>query len=673
MASVWYIGRVNERTITGPQWNAALSGAGYADAKWNSTNGWSVPESQFDAEQIDFLQAHADFLVGQPDGPRWFPAPPNNPPEGAPGGNKSAYAYYLAVKELYDTLIDLDLGSVPTEPEIQAMIDEAINALIDSAPGTLDTLAEIAEALSDSDDALAALTTVVNGKANVSHTHTIANVTSLQAVLDGKHPNPTGTPTGAKFLRDDNTWQAVPGGATGIVEAIIGSTYIDVDDTDPANPVIALLTIPGEISTLQSGKVDKVGTVFRLYGTDAAGAQTTLLYSSTANDGSIPLRGTGGVVAVGTPTDNTHAATKLYVDTASALAVKYADTSTASMSFVIDEDSFATDSATKVPTQQSVKAYADTKIPLSQKGAASGVATLDGGGKVPAAQLPSSLMEYVGTWNASTNTPTLADGTGTQGNVYRVTVAGSQNLGSGAISFDVGDYAIHNGTVWEKFDTTDSVPSVAGLTGAVSASSLRTALSLVVGTDVQAYDSDLAAIAALVSAANKLPYATGAGTWSLTDLSAFARTILDDADAPAVRSTLGLGAAALMAGTVQVPVWFEIHSTYGARAVGYGANTLGFLAPENFTLTEIVYRGETADASGSSTVEVRNNGVQITGSSKSITAANQWTYDSDVTVTGLSVAISAGNVLRPYISAVGTTPGNGFSAVLIGYKTVTAT
>jgi hypothetical protein len=44
---------------------------------------------------------------------------------------------------------------------------------------------------------------------------------------------------------------------------------------------------------------------------------------------------------------------------AAAGAVMEADTTTASMSFVIDEDSFATDSATKVPTQQSVKAYVD--------------------------------------------------------------------------------------------------------------------------------------------------------------------------------------------------------------------------------------------------------------------------------------------------------------------------
>jgi hypothetical protein len=114
----------------------------------------------------------------------------------------------------------------------------------------------------------------------------------------------------------------------------------------------------------------------------------------------------------------------------------------------------------------------------ASKGTAGGYASLDGGGKVPVAQLPNSIMEYQGVWNATTNTPTLADGTGSTGDVYRVTVAGSRNLGSGAITFDVGDYVVYNGTVWEKSDTTDSVPSVAGLTGAITVSALKTALSL---------------------------------------------------------------------------------------------------------------------------------------------------------------------------------------------------
>ncbi len=114
------------------------------------------------------------------------------------------------------------------------------------------------------------------------------------------------------------------------------------------------------------------------------------------------------------------------------------------------------------------EAVADAAIPATEKGANNGVATLDGGGKVPVSQLPSAVMTYEGVWNASTNSPSLEDGTGDAGMVYRVGTAGSQDLGSGSIAFNVGDYVIYNGTIWEKSDTTDAVASVNGQTGIVS-------------------------------------------------------------------------------------------------------------------------------------------------------------------------------------------------------------
>lgn len=114
-----------------------------------------------------------------------------------------------------------------------------------------------------------------------------------------------------------------------------------------------------------------------------------------------------------------------------------------------------------------IQTQINSKINLTEKGVALGVATLDAAGKVPVAQLPSAVMTYEGVWNASTNSPTLADGTGDAGMLYRVGTAGTQDLGSGAITFNVGDYVIYNGTTWEKSDTTDAVASVNGLTGVV--------------------------------------------------------------------------------------------------------------------------------------------------------------------------------------------------------------
>lgn len=89
-------------------------------------------------------------------------------------------------------------------------------------------------------------------------------------------------------------------------------------------------------------------------------------------------------------------------------------------------------------------------IPLIQKGAALGVVPLNAATKIDTIYLPSGGPVYQGTWNALTNTPTLADGTGTSGDLYIVSVAGTQDLGSGAITFAIGDEAVYNGTIWQR-------------------------------------------------------------------------------------------------------------------------------------------------------------------------------------------------------------------------------
>ena len=211
--------------------------------------------------------------------------------------------------------------------------------------------------------------------------------------------------------------------------------------------------------------------------------------------------------------------------------------------------------------------YADSNyINLTQKASANGVATLDAAGKIPVSQLPNSIMEYKGAWDAATNLPVLADaGTATKayktiqditytakvagsagnsitiayvngevtpiavatklgnaisvsiqsgattastiktavdgivgttvdvvvnsdvaqtapvsatnlvygqdtanaGDVLRVSVEGTQNLGSGAIKFYVGDFVMYSGTIWERSPMADGVVSVFGRFGAV--------------------------------------------------------------------------------------------------------------------------------------------------------------------------------------------------------------
>lgn len=96
-------------------------------------------------------------------------------------------------------------------------------------------------------------------------------------------------------------------------------------------------------------------------------------------------------------------------------------------------------------------------ITVDNKGVITGVttATITGG------------LSYQGSWNASTNTPTLVSSTGVNGYYYIVSVAGSTNL-DGVTDWQVGDWAIFNGSTWQKIDQTNLVSSVNGQVGVVS-------------------------------------------------------------------------------------------------------------------------------------------------------------------------------------------------------------
>lgn len=119
------------------------------------------------------------------------------------------------------------------------------------------------------------------------------------------------------------------------------------------------------------------------------------------------------------------------------------------------------------------------KQDADQKGLANGFASLGSDGKVPTSQLPAAVLgalSYQGTWNANTNVPTIpAANASNRGWYFKVGTPGSTPIG-GIDDWKIGDWIVSNGTGWDKVDNTESVVSVAGLTGAIGAAALLAAI-----------------------------------------------------------------------------------------------------------------------------------------------------------------------------------------------------
>jgi hypothetical protein len=114
----------------------------------------------------------------------------------------------------------------------------------------------------------------------------------------------------------------------------------------------------------------------------------------------------------------------------------------------------------------SIAASVQNYIPLTQRGVALGVATLDGSGIILSAQLPAAAtgtLTYKGTWDPVTNTPTLATGGvgGVNRDYYVVSRSGTSVAIDGLTAWVAGDWIVNAGTVWQRTQTSSGFGSMA--------------------------------------------------------------------------------------------------------------------------------------------------------------------------------------------------------------------
>lgn len=221
----------------------------------------------------------------------------------------------------------------------------------------------------------------------------------------------------------------------------------------------AIYTSSNGTDIVEIGGVGGSGTVTSVNSILPDGAGNVLLDTDDIGEGSTNFYYTSGRFDTSfatKTTSNLSEGTNLYWTTARGEAMFDAKIATA------DTDDLAEGATNLYYTDARVNSYVTGTIINDTTSSSTGLYSSQ---KIDS--LISGSLNYKGSWNATTNTPTLSDATGTTNDFYKVDVGGTQDLGSGSITFVVGDDVIHNGTVWEVFTTANAVTSVNTKVGAV--------------------------------------------------------------------------------------------------------------------------------------------------------------------------------------------------------------